>query len=327
MEDGMKTKQGLMLLILTLAAASACAQTWPAKPVRMIASVGPGQAGDIVARSVAIRLSQSVGQSFVVENVPGAGGISGTQMVARANPDGYTLLFTGGGALVMNLFVYKNLPYDPAKELMPVAGITRGGGFYVTVPADSPFKSFGDIVSFARANPNKLSYGVDTSNIYTILLGRIVTRAGKIDMVEVPYKAVSMLLQDATAGRIDLLMTAGTSVDNSVRAGKLRRIAVSSEKRNPFFTDLPTVGETLPGIHVDGAGLTLVAPAGIPGDILGRLNRAVGTVMKEPEFVKELASRGQMAAGEETPQQLNEDLREQRRIWGKLLPELGIQPQ
>lgn len=323
----MQGMKAVLPATLVLASFCANAQTWPVKPVRIIASVGAGQAADIVARSLAARLTQSVGQTFIVENVPGAGGIIGTQMVTRANPDGHILLFTGGGALVTNLFVFKSLPYDPAKELIPVAAVTRGGGFFISVPVDSSFKTLGDIIAVARAQPGKLSYGVDTSNIYTILLGRMLNKTAGMDMVEIPYKAIPVALQDATSGRLQLLLSAGTSIDNSVRSGKLRRLAVSSEKRNPFFTDLPTIGETLPGLHVDGAGLSLVAPSAAAPDLLHRMNRAVVAVMKEPDFVKELNARGQMAGGDETPQQLNGELSEQRRIWAKLFPALGIEPQ
>jgi tripartite-type tricarboxylate transporter receptor subunit TctC len=315
------------LAVLLTTAFNIHAQTWPTKPVRIIASVGPGQAADIVARSLAARLTASIGQTFIVENVPGAAGSLGAQAVARANPDGYTLLFTGGGALVTNLFMFKSLPYDPVKDLTPVAAVTRGGGFYISVPADSPFKALGDIVGFARASPGKLSYGVDTSNIYTILLGRLINKTATLDMVEIPYKSEAVALQDVIAGRVQLLITAGSSIDSAVRSGKLRRVAVSSENRNPFFTDLPTVGETLPGMKMEGAGLSLVAPSGVSAELAQRMNRAVAVVMKQPEFLKELASRGQLAGGDATPQQISDELAEQRRIWAKLFPELGIAPQ
>jgi tripartite-type tricarboxylate transporter receptor subunit TctC len=317
---------------LAIAALLACApafgQGWPTKPVRIVVSTGPGLATDLVARALADRLSRQLAQSFVVENIAGAGGNIGAQAVARTAPDGYTTLFTGGGTLVTNQFAFKSMPFDAARDFAPVALVTRGGGFVIAVPGDSPAKSFGELVSHARSQPGKLSYAVDSSNIYGVLLGKLINKTAKMDMVEIPYKSTPQAAQDTMAGRTQVFISTVAVVEPLERSGKLRSVAISGAKRNPLVPHLPTMAETIPGLSLDAVGFTLVAPAATPAEIIQRLNGAVNVAIKEPEFVKQVNSFGlPLMAEANSPADAAEELRQQRLSWGKIYKELGIQPQ
>jgi tripartite-type tricarboxylate transporter receptor subunit TctC len=187
--------------------------------VKLVVSTGPGLATDIVARALAERLSRGLGQSFVVENLAGAGGIIGAQAVARAAPDGYTYLFTGGGTLITNVYAFKSLPYDPARDFAPVSMVTESGGFVVSVNADVPAKTLSELVALAKSQPGKLSYAVDSSNIYGVILGKLVNRVAGVDMAEIPYKSTPQALQDTVAGRTQVLFSALAPTDPLVKSG------------------------------------------------------------------------------------------------------------
>jgi len=303
------------------------AQAWPAKPVKIIVSTGPGLATDIIARLLSDRLSRALGQQFVVENVAGAGGAIGAQAAARAAPDGYTLLFTGGGALVTNIFAFKSLPYDPARDFVPVAMVTESGGFVVSVNPGLHANTLAELIAVAKSRPGKLSYAVDSSNIYTAIVGRMLNKLAAIDLVEIPYKSTPQAIQDTVAGRTQLIVSAAASIDSFVKSGKLLRLAVSSSKRLPGAPDLPTMAETIPGFRIDGGGFAVVAPAGTPSEIVQRLNRAIGVLGREQDFEKQMLSLGQIPASPASPDATAEYLRSERERWGRIFRELDIQPQ
>jgi tripartite-type tricarboxylate transporter receptor subunit TctC len=303
------------------------AQTWPAKPVKMVITIGPGSSTDLVARLLSDRLSRSLGQSFVVESIAGAGGNIGALAVARSAPDGYTFMFAGGGTLVTNQFAFKSMPFDAARDFVAVALVTTGGGFVIAVAADSPAKDFAGLVALAKSKPKALSYAVDASNVYAALTGKLLNRIAGMDMEEIPYKSSAQALQDTVAGRTHLMVTTVGVVEVMARTGKLRVLAISAAKRNPLVPDIPSMSETIPGLAVDAVGFSLVAPAGTPADIVQRLNRAVNAIMREAEFEKQVATWGLPTARPNTAEEAAEELRQQRVSWGKIYQDLGIQPQ
>jgi tripartite-type tricarboxylate transporter receptor subunit TctC len=320
--------RALMSLLLAAATGAAFAQTWPAKPAKMIVSTGPGLATDTVARLLCDRLSRDLGQQFVVENIAGAGGIIAAQATARAAPDGYTYMFTGGGALITNIFAFKSLPYDPARDFTPVSMVTESGGFVIAINPELAVKTLAELIALAKAQPGKLSYAVDTSNIYVGILGKLLNKTAGIDLVEIPYKSSAQAIQDTVAGRTQIYISSAASVEAVAQAGKLRRISVSSTKRTPGLPDLPTMAETLPGFQIDGGGFMVVAPAGTPSDIVHRLNRAIAPILKSPDFQKRMLSIGQVAAaGAGSPEEMGQYLRSDRERWGKIFRDLNIQPQ
>ena len=313
--------------LLMLIPGVALAQAWPSKPVRMIVSTGPGLSTDTVGRLLAERLSRTFGQQFVVENMAGAGGIIGAQAVARASADGHTLLFTGGGALVTNLFAFKSLPYDPARDFAPVALVTESGGFLLSVHPDVPARNLAEFIETARASPGKFSYAVDTSNIYAVIMGRLLNRTAGIDMAEIPYKSTPQALQDTVAGRTQVIITAVAPAEPFVKSGKLRRLAISSLRRNPTIPDVPAMAESLQGFQIDGGGFFVAAPVATAPETVIRLNRAIGTLLREPDFEQRLLSLGQVASSGPLPEAISEYLRSERERWGRLFRELNIPAQ
>jgi len=314
----------LAFFFLAAVCGAALAQAWPAKPVKMVVSTGPGLATDIIARILADRLSRSTGQQFVVENMAGAAGNIGAQAVARAAPDGYTHLFTGGGVMITNAFAFKTLPFDPVRDFAPVAMITESGGFVVSVNPAVPAKNLAELIATAKAQPGKYSYAVDSSNIYAAIIGKLLNKMAGLDIVEIPYKSTPQALQDTVAGRTQIIISAVAPVEPFAKNGKLRRLAVSSAKRMPGLDEVPTMAETLEGFKVDGGGFAVVAPAATPAEIVQRLNRAVAVILRDAEFEKQMFSLGQTAANGASPEATAEYLRTERERWGRIFKDLNI---
>jgi tripartite-type tricarboxylate transporter receptor subunit TctC len=313
-----------MLGVLWMALASA--QSWPAKPVRIIVSTGPGLATDIMARLLSDRLSKNLGQQFVVENIAGAAGIVGAQAAARSAPDGYTFFFAPASALATNQFLFKSVPYDTFRDFTPVAMVCDTGPFVITVQPELPVKSLPELIAYARANPGKLSYAFDISSGYAAIIGQLLNRRTSAGMVEVPYKATAQAIQDTITGRTQLMISSIPATDNFVKSGKLRRIAVSSEKRYPGFPDVPAIAETIPGFNIDG-WFALMAPTGTPAPIVQRLNHEVDTVLKDAEILQRINQFGLGTSGAGTPQSTGDFIRAQRDRWAGIVKELAIEPQ
>jgi len=282
------------LLIAMSFASSALAQTWPSRPIKVIVPSGPGLSADILARLMSDRLSRQLGQQMFVENIAGAAGMVGAQAAARAAPDGYTLYFALAAALSSNLFLFKSVPYDPVRDFTPVAMVSESGPFLISVQAEQPFKTLPELIAYAKANPGKLSYAIDASSGYQMVIGKLLTKRAGIDMVAVPYRSTAQVLQDTAAGTTQVMISAVAAVESFVQSGRLRRIAITSGQRFPGLDDVPAVAETLPGFRVDG-WLAVVAPAGTPEPIVARLNREIDGFIRDPETQQRLRA---MAASE-----------------------------
>jgi tripartite-type tricarboxylate transporter receptor subunit TctC len=264
--------------LAALAAPQALAQAWPAKPVRMVVNFPPGGAADQLARALAPRLQDSLGQPFVVENRPGANGSIGAGEVAKAAPDGYTLLMSSGGAIALNGLIYRNLGYDPMKALEPVAPVAVVAVFLEIRPA-IPANTFAEFVAYARANPGKLNYGSPGNGSSPHLAGEMLNRAAKIQTTHVPYKGAGPAMTDLLGGQLDFMFDPGIGLQH-VKAGKLKLLAVGSPRRHPQYPDVPTVAEVL-GVEFDADTVFgIYAPAGTPKDVVGRLNQAIAREMQ-----------------------------------------------
>jgi len=316
----------LICVALALVAGAADAQTWPSHPIKLIVPNGPGLASDILARLLAERLSQTLGQQMYVENVPGASGITGAETAARAAPDGYTLFFANASGSTSNMVLFKSLPYDPTKDFTPVALLTDTGPFVVAVNPDLPVKTLADLIAYGKANPGKLSYGVDATSGYGVVIGKLLNKRAGINMVEVPYRSTPQLLADTAAGRTQLLISSVPASDAFAKSDKLRRIAVTSAKRAPGLEDVPAIAETLPDFAIDG-WFAIVAPAGTPAAIAQRVNAATADFLKDPKAIARLAGFDMVPAQPRDIAATAAFIRAEQERWRKLATEIDLQPQ
>jgi tripartite-type tricarboxylate transporter receptor subunit TctC len=328
-ENSMKLLARLVLglaLCAIAADASAQAPTWPTRPVRLIVPTGPGLGTDIMARLLAEGVSRALGQQVYVENMPGASGITGAQAAARAAPDGYTLFFANASTFTSNMFMLKSIGYDPTRDFTAVAMVSNRGPFVVSVNPDLPVTSLPELIAYGKAHPDKLSYGVDATSGYGVVVGRLLNKRGAIGMVEVPYRTTSQLLQETATGTTQVMISSFGAVVGFAQAGKVRRIAISSAHRFPSAPDLPTIAETLPGFDIDG-WLVVVAPAGTPADIVALLNQEIGRFLQKPEIQQRLLALGLAITGTDTPQTTDEFIRHEQAQWRSLAHELHLQPE
>lgn len=316
----------IIVAALLMPGVAAHAQEWPSRSVRLIVPNGPGLASDIFARLLADGLSHALGQQVYVENIPGASGITGAVAAARAAPDGYTFLFANTSGLTSNMVMFKSLPYDPTRDFAPVAMLMDTGPFAVVVNPELPVKTLPELVSYGKANPGKLSYGIDATSGYGLVIGRLLNRRGDIGMVEIPYRSTPQLLEDTAAGRTQLMIGSVPASDAFVKSGKLRRIAISSAQRFPLLPDLPTIAETFPGLVIDG-WFAIVAPSGTPADIIDRVNRVTAEVLADPKIVERLRGFDILPARPRSPQSLAAFIRAEQERWRKLALEIDLPTQ
>lgn len=311
----------LWTAVLLALALPALAQTYPSKPVRVVVNFPPGGAADQLGRAVAARLQEVMGQPFVVENRPGANGSIGAAEVAKAAPDGHTLLMSSGGAVALNGLIYKNLGYDPMKALEPVAPVASVAVFLQVKPA-LPAQTLGEFITHARANPQRLNYGTPGNGSSPHLAAEMFNRAAKVSTVHVPYKGAAPALTDLLAGQIDFMFDPGIGLQHA-KSGKLRLLAVGSPKRHPAYPDTPTVAEVV-GTDFDADTVFgFYAPAGTPKDVVARLNGEIGKAMASPE----LKARTSAIAAQEmilAPEAFAARVRAEHERMAQLVKEIGL---
>jgi tripartite-type tricarboxylate transporter receptor subunit TctC len=267
----------------------ASAQDYPNKPVTLVVGFAPGGNADIVARLVAQRLSDGLGQQVVVDNRGGAGGLLASDFVAKSAPDGYRLLLVSG-AFPTQAAVLPKLPFDPVKDFSPVSMLISYP-LVVTVNADSPFKTLDDLVRFARANPRKLNYPSPGNGSLFHLATEVFSAGAGIEMTHVPFKGGSQQLGELLAGRLDVMFDTLSVVQPQLRAGKLRALAVTSPKRMQQLPQVPAVAETFAGYDA-GSFLAVAGPAGLPPAIVERLNAAIRKVVDQPDVKQRFTELG-----------------------------------
>ena len=316
----------MFISALSFFASTAQAQSWPTRPVKFVVPYGPGIGIDIMARMIADRLSRRLGQPVIVDNQPGANSTIGTQNVARAEPDGYTLLFTGNSPLTSNIYLLKSLPYDPRKAFDAVAMIADRGPFTLSVNPNLPITTLAELIDYAKTRPGQLNYAFDSSSAYNWVVGQYLNRRAGIELVAVPYRTTSQAFQDTLAGVTQLAVGSVAASAPFTQSGKLRRLAITSKGRFPGSEELPTFEETLPGFRLEGF-LPLMAPAGLPVEIAQRLNMELAQVLEDKEVLQRMASFGYATSGAETPDEVNHRLAADRDMWSTFAKDLNIQPQ
>jgi tripartite-type tricarboxylate transporter receptor subunit TctC len=306
--------------VLAAAAAGAVAQSYPNRPVRMVVPLSPGGFADVPARVIAPRLSEALGQTVFVENKPGAGATIGTDFVAKAKPDGYTVLFTGTPH-VISPALYKNLPYDPLKDFAPVM-LVASGPYVLVVNPQLPVRSVQELIAAAKAQPGKIDYASSGNGSAQHLVSALFTSMAGIDLNHVPYKGSGPAMQDLLSGQVKVSFAGIPNVMPSLKSGKLRALAVSTPKRSPDLPDVPTVAEAgVPGYDAT-LWLALLAPAGTPGDVVQKLYAEATKTLREPEVQKAIAATG-VEVSILGPQELPAFLQSEADKWGKVARESG----
>ena len=307
---------------LPLALRSALA--WPDQPIRLVVPFTPAGGPDIIARFVAERLSPKLGQPVMVENIPGASGNIGSQQVARARPDGQTLM-SSVNTLVMNASLYKNLPYDPVTDFAPISLTAWGSLVLVANPAQKP-NTLAEFIAAAKAAPKTINYGspgVGTPHHLSMAL--VETETG-IELVHVPYKGSAGAVQDLLGGQIGYMFLPVQVSAPHIRAGKLKAIATGSPERLPQFPDVPTLNESgLKGVDVD-MWYGFFAPKGTPTDVVTRLNQEIVAILDSPEARTAFEAQGLIPATS-TPAALGEIVVRDRARWADVVAKRGIQPE
>ena len=311
------------LAVLLLAAATAAtAQTYPSRPVTFIVPFPPGGGTDISARTVAAKLTQQWGQSVIAENRAGAAGIVGTDAAAKARPDGYTLLIVNVGITSINPTLYPKLPYDPDKAFAPISLICELPFVLMASPAFKP-NSVKDLVAFAKANPDKVTFASSGQGGSPHLTAEIFQLATGTKMTHVPYKGGGPAMTDLMAGHVDLLFASVLEGSGHIKAGKLKGLAVSHAKRSPALPDVPTLAEAGVSNAESGSWIALLAPAGTPSAITDKVAADVKLAVSAPDVREKLIAQGAVPQAS-TPAELQALIDKDRERYGRIIREKGL---
>ena len=312
-----------ILFIAGLLFAAVCnAQSWPTKPVRVIVNVAPGGVADVTARVLSARLTDALGQTFLVENRAGGDGYIGFEAVGRADPDGYIMLYSPGSSMMIAPHIVNRADLDPTKILTPVVPTGRVSLYVLTNP-NVPVSNFKEFLAYARANPGKLNYGTPGNGTSPHIATEVFNREAKVKMNHIPYKGAGPALKDLLGGVIDLTFDPGVGLAQA-KAGKLRMIVIAGPTRHPDFPDVPTLEEN--GIRgVDGGPhFAFYATAGAPREAIERLNREVIRLMQEPQVRERFKALAVELAEPMTPAEFAAYVKSESDRYAKLVPELGI---
>jgi tripartite-type tricarboxylate transporter receptor subunit TctC len=309
--------------LLALAPFAANAQDWPDRPIRFVVTQAAGGTPDIIARLIGERVGKVLGQQVIVENRPGAGNVIGAQAVARAAPDGYTFLFATAAALVTNPHTFKTLPYSAEKDFVPVGTIARVP-FFVMVHPSVEAKSLPELIALEKSKPGGLSVATDGSRNFSGMLTAWLGKLGGVNLTQVPYTAMPQGIQDAIAGRVQVVMLAVPSAAPMMERNQLRAVATSSAAKVPGFDQVTPIAQTFPGFDFIG-WFVLVAPAGTPEAIVQKMNRALDEVLKDPDVAARMRKVGFYSDGAGTPAEAAAYVKQQYDAWGKVVKEIGLQ--
>lgn len=304
------------LALAITSVAEAHAQAFPARPVRFIVPYGTGGGADAMARLIAPRLSEYLGQSVIVDNRGGAGGNIGSEQGAKAAPNGYTLLM-GAAALAINVSLYGKLPFDPVRDLVPVSLLAMSPNIVVVHPS-LPVRSIKELIALAKTKPGQINYASGGSGTTPHLATELLKVVANIDLAHVPYKSAGPSVVALLSGEVSLSLLPGLTVLPQVRAGRLRALAITSLKRSPALPDLPTVAESgLPGFEASQWYGVLV-PAGTPRPIVARLNSELVKVIRLPELTERIVNEASIPIGS-TPEEFSAWLKSEIAKWAKIV--------
>ena len=325
----MTKRQTLALLACALASATlpaanaqAPAASWPSKPIRWVVPFPPGGAMDAIARTLGEKAGKTLGQPFVIENKPGAGGNIGADFVAKQPGDGYTLMITSIG-MATNKPLYGKLSYDPIKDFAPVSLLAVVPNVLVTNATQPDVKTAKDVIAAARKTPGKLTYASAGNGTSIHLAGEVFTSLAQVDMLHVPYKGSGPAVSDLLGGQVNYMFDSITSARPHIESGKLRALGLTTAKRSKTLPNVPTLAEAgLPGYEVS-PWFAVFMPAATPKDIVAKVNSALLEAMKDPDVVKRFETIGAEPVGS-TPEEMAQHLARESERWTKLIQERGI---
>ena len=319
----MKLASAVCALVSVVSMDSSFSQSYPSKPIHNILNVGGG--GETIARLVAGKMSESMGVPIVIEqNTAGAGSIASAQ-VSRAAPDGYTFLYTTTNAQLYRVFLARQVPYDPVKDFTPISKLGEAI-LTVAVPPDSPFKSMGDVIAWARSNPGKLTYATSGVGTTHHLSAELLGTVAGVEMLHVPYKDSNQAATDTLTGRIQINFTIFGTVFPFAKAGKLRLIALNNSKRYKLMPDLPTIGEQVPGYEPPPGWTAYFGPPGMPRPIVDRLNAEIIKAINNPEVLSRMDALG-LVVVTSTPEELAASLKRDLERTAAIVKAAGIKPE
>jgi tripartite-type tricarboxylate transporter receptor subunit TctC len=310
-------------VLAVIAAGPAQAQPYPSRPVTIVVPLGAGGGTDLLARLVAQKLERRLGKPFLIENRPGGGTTLAALLVARANPDGYTLLQATSTTMAVNATLAKKPAYDPVRDFVPIALLTASP-FVLTVSADSPVKSVADLIALAKAKPGALNYGSAGPGTMHHLSTELMLSLTGTRMQHVPYKATPPALTDLLAGQLQVLFGDGPSVLPQIREGKLRALAVSTAQRSAATPDVPTMQEAGIAGFESAAWQMMVAPAETPSDVVSLLNKEVRAIFGETDVIQELTNRGMGPQVTPSPEQLRVYVKDEIARWSPIVKRAGV---
>jgi tripartite-type tricarboxylate transporter receptor subunit TctC len=318
----MRVLQLLALCAASLTAATAAAQSYPGKSVRVIVPFAAGGATDIVARVVAQKLGETWGQQVVVDNRAGAGGNIGGELAAKSTPDGYTLFMTSGSIITANQHIYKKMPFDPAKDLVPVINVANGPQVLIVTPTFPP-KTVKELIALAKAHPREISYGSAGFGSQTHLAAENFLYAAKIEIVHIPYKGEAPAIVDTMAGQVPFSTPNLAAAINYVQQKKLRALGVTSKQRSPQLPDVPAVAETVPGFENLG-WFGFVVPTGTPKDVIDKIYRDTAKALEAPDIKSRFEGLGMAPVGS-NPAEFGKYIRDETERWAKIVRERKLQ--
>jgi tripartite-type tricarboxylate transporter receptor subunit TctC len=307
--------------LLALLSIPAIAQ-YPNKPIRMLVGFPAGGAADVGARTIATAMGQSLGQTIVIDNKPGANGLIATDAVAKAPPDGYTILFASSGAFGYLPAARKSLPYDPVADFTPI-GRANTYGYFVYVRPSLPVRDLKEFISYAKANPGKLTHG--STSAVPLIVTSAFAQSQKLEILQVPYKGEAALMPDLLAGRVDFTVATGTLVSR-VKDGQLRAIATLLPARSSQLPDVPTFSESGLVAPPTLAWTGIVGPAGMPSEVVQRLSRALNAALGQPEVRERFAAQA-VEVTPSTPEQFAAMIKDHLAIWRREARAAGIEPE
>jgi len=312
----------MLIGYLVVAVGEAQAQAWPNRPIRFILPTAPGGAADLTARMIADKLTASLGQTVYVDSKPGAGGNIGVDLAAKSPPNGYTMVLGIIGAVAINVSLYEKLPYNPATDLLPVTQAVNALNVLVVNPT-LPVKTVAELIAYGKANPGKLNFASTGPGQTDHLAGELFNSLAGIKMVHVPYKGGPAAMQDLLAGNVQVMFATVATALGSIKAGKVRPLAMTGARRNTVLPDVPTISEAGLRDYVVNNWYGVFVPAGTPPEIVARLNSDIGKALNSPDVKDRLLQSG-LEVAPSSSAEFGLYVQAETRKWAQVIKDAGV---